>query len=86
MVAVAMISVAVAAVMEPGTNADEDAASKPSRAIVAVGGAGVRGVVVVAVCAGWWAVSVSAVGWDADADTNRDLSVGVSSRDQKYSE
>jgi hypothetical protein len=40
----------------PGSGADEDAALKPVRAVIAVGGAGVRIVVVITVGAGRWAV------------------------------
>jgi hypothetical protein len=66
----------------PGTNAEEDAAIKPGRAVVAIGCASVGIVRIVAVCAGWRAVRritavVAAIITTiaADSDTNGNLRV-----------
>jgi hypothetical protein len=75
-IAVASVSAAVAvtisatvaiAATEPGAGADEEAAVEPLRAVVAIGSAGVGGVVVVAVLAGGRAV----------AESYDDLSLGL---------
>jgi hypothetical protein len=50
--------------MEPGANADEDAAIEPFRAIVSVGNAVIRGIVI---------VTVGAIGSDPDVDADLSL-------------
>jgi hypothetical protein len=69
------VSATVVAAPVPGAGADEDASSEPVRAVVAVGSAGVRIIVVVAVSADWRGAIVG-----GSADTNAEgyaLGVGV---------
>src|SRR4029077_432801 len=60
---------AVSVAVKPGAGADEDTAYEIIRSVEAIGCAGVRIIIVVAVCADWrWAV----VGRDADSDAEGD--------------
>jgi hypothetical protein len=80
--------VSVAGVV-PGACSDEDSTGEPAGAVVAVGGAGVGRVVIVAVRAGWRAIGIarSVVGGRcADAYADRDLSVRERSWESKNTE
>jgi hypothetical protein len=82
-------AIAVAAA-EPGACSDEDSAGEPAGAVVAVGGAGVGRVVIVAVGAGGRAVghiALIVVGCrSADSYANRDLRMGESDWDDQKAE
>jgi hypothetical protein len=67
----------------PGSGADEDAALKPVRAVIAVGGAGVRIIIVVAISAGGWAVIDRPSKSNAEGNA---LGVRVRSREEKDAE
>jgi hypothetical protein len=70
-----VVAVAVVTPVEPGTCADEDAASKVVRPIVAVGSTGVRIVAVVTVSADRRGADGSVNGTDSNSNAN--LRVGV---------
>jgi hypothetical protein len=67
----------------PGSGADEDAALKPVRAVIAVGGAGVRIIIVVTISAGGWAVIDRPSKPNAEGDA---LGVRVRSREEADTE
>jgi hypothetical protein len=67
----------------PGSGADEDAALKPVRAVIAVGGAGVRIIIVVTISAGGWAVIDRPSKSNAEGDA---LGVRVRSREETDTE
>src|ERR1700730_12488416 len=78
------VSATVVAAPVPGTGADEDAACEPVRAVVAVGSAGVRIIIVVAVSADWRGAVIDG---RADAHAEGDaLSVGVGSGEKTNNE
>jgi hypothetical protein len=67
----------------PGSGADEDAALKPIRAVIAVGSAGVRIIIVVTISAGGWAVIDRPSKSNAEGDA---LGVRVRSREETDTE
>jgi len=65
--------------VEPGTSADEEAVHKPIGAVVTVGSASIRIVIVVAVRAD----GSGAVHWTADADRDTHLGVRIAAKNEK---
>jgi len=79
-VAISAAIVAMSVAVKPGSGADEDAACEPVRAVVAVGSAGIRIVIVVAIGTDGRGAVIG--GADAHAD-RPSLRVRVRSREQK---
>jgi hypothetical protein len=78
-VAAIIVAMAIIAVV-PGAGADEDATYKPVRAVVSVGSAGVRIIIVVAVGADWRGAVING---SADSDAEGDaLGVRVGGRQE----
>jgi hypothetical protein len=67
---------AIVAAVIPRAGTDEYAINEPFRTVIAIGSAGVRIIVVIAVCASWWSVRGDCVSicWTY-ADTERNLCV-----------
>jgi hypothetical protein len=76
-VAVTATVVATPVAVVPGTGADEDATDEPVRSVVSVGGAIVRGIIVVAIGADWRGAVIDGCAYaNAEGDA---LGVGVGS-------
>jgi hypothetical protein len=80
-------AIAIKSATIPGTRSDEDAAIEPRRAVIAIRRASIGGVPVVAVSTSWRIIAVIPVRWDADSNTNCNLSMRIGCRwDQKDTE
>jgi hypothetical protein len=80
-------TVAIVSATVPRAGANEDAAAKPRGTIISIGSASVGGVAVVAIGTHGSRIGVTAIHRSADANSHRNLSVGVGScRDDQHSE